>query len=98
MDLFSQLQSSLAGTQAGNNAMQNGMIPNASQPRGSQQLSIAAIAAIRSEILNMNKLADSLRRVGEEQCDREVTKCTHILQGCLDKLKNKMMDMQENAA
>lgn len=98
MDLFNQLQSSLAGGQAGSNAMQQGMVPNASQPRGSQQLWIAAISAVRSEILNLNKLADSLRRVGEEQCDREVTACTHKLQGVLDKLKTKMSDMQNNAA
>jgi hemoglobin-like flavoprotein len=97
MDLFSQLQSSLAGENVAKNAINNGLIPNASQPRGSQQLWIAAIAATRSEISNLNKLADSLRRVGEEQCDREVTACTHKLQGVLDKLKSKMSDMQNNA-
>jgi hypothetical protein len=97
VDLFSQLQSTMAGSQAGDKAMDNGLIPSSSQPRGSQQLWIAAIAAVRSEILNLNKLADSLRRVGEEQCDREVIGCTHKLQGVLDKLKTKMSEMNESA-
>jgi hypothetical protein len=96
MDLFSQLKQSLQGGQAGQQSMQQGQMPGASQPRGSQQLWIAAIAATRSEIMNLNTLADSLRRVGEDQCDREVTACTHKLQGVLDKLKQKMSDMQEN--
>jgi len=99
MDLFSQLQQSLAGNQGPTqNTMAQGSMPTASQPRGSQQLWIAAIGAIRSEIMNMNKLADSLRRIGEDQCDREVTSCTHKLQGVLDKLKTKLSDMQDNAA
>jgi hypothetical protein len=98
MDLFSQLQSSLAGRNVAQNAMQNGLIPNAAQPRGAPQLWTAAIAATRNEIARLNKLADSFRRIGEESADREVIACTHKLQGVLDKLKNKIMDMQNNAA
>lgn len=97
MDLFSQLQASLAGSQAGN-AMTQGIVPNVSQPRGSQQLWIAAIAAVRSEISNLHRLADNLRRSGCEDCDREVVKCTHMLQGVLDKLKARMDEKQQGAA
>jgi hypothetical protein len=97
VDLGSLIQSNIAGTQAGE-AASYGLKPNPIQPRGSPQLWVpSAIAATRSEILNLNKLADSLRRVGEEQCDREVIACTHKLQGVLEKLKGRLSDMQEGA-
>lgn len=97
MDLFGQLQSSMAGSQAGDQVMNQGMMPNTAQPRGSQQLWMAGIAAIRHEIQQLNKLADSLRRVGLEKEDREVTGCVHKLQGTLDSLQSKMADMQQQS-
>jgi hypothetical protein len=96
MDLSSILQQSMQSANGGGaQTMQQGQKPNASN-QGSQQLYIAGIGAARSEIHNLNVLADSLRRIGEDQCDREVTSCVHKLQGVLDKLKQKMSDMQEN--
>jgi hypothetical protein len=94
MDLFSQYQSTLLGNQAGN-AMAQGTMPSSSAPRGSQQLWIAAIGATRQLISDSNKLADSLRRCGCEEEDREVIKITHQYQGVLDKLKARISDMQQ---
>lgn len=95
MDLFDQLKSQLSGTQMGQSAA-SGLMPSPSQPRGAPQFWIKAIAATRTEIDNLNKLADELRRGGDDENDKRVIDATRKMQEVLDALKKKMADTQQS--
>jgi hypothetical protein len=92
VDLFQQLQSQLAGSQAGQ-GVSDGIMPSSSQPRGAPQLWIKAIAATRTEIDNLNKLADQLRQAGLDEEDKDVIDATRKMQSVLDKLKKRQLDL-----
>lgn len=100
--MMSALQAQQTGAQAGNAAIA-GMIPNASQPKGSPQLYSRAIDMLRKEVVNLGGIqAQLFRDAGTDdvmhKCITDIMGCAHKLQGCATTLESHLRDLAADNA
>jgi hypothetical protein len=102
LDLFSTLQAVQQGSQMGDAASQ-GIVPNATQPKGSPQLYIKAIGMIRSKVAELNTIMDGMfREAGTDdtihKAVKEVMDCIQKLQGVSITLETHLKELQATQA
>lgn len=101
-DLYSVLQATQRGTQAGNAATQ-GMVPNAQQATGSPQLYIQAVGALRKIVSDLGTVQAGLyRQAGTDDvmhsAIQRVMKSTQELQAVSTDLQKHMKELAGNQA
>jgi hypothetical protein len=95
--LFDALAGAQQGNQMGQSAL-NGILPNASQPKGAPQFYIPVIGSLQSQIAGLNKIADDVRRIGGDSAQDlvlDLIDCTKTLQGMIVDMQKEIQEMQQ---
>ena len=94
--LFNSLSAIMQGSQAGNAAM-NGIVPSATQTKGSPQFYLKARDMLRREVNNLNGVIDQLfREAGTDDemhaAIKTIMECNQKIQGVATTLESKVKE------